>query len=109
MARSGSTARKKRAAKIPRSTAPPAKSRRSAAWPILEAFLDSEEGTITLGSIDHGSAPGYVAVASDHHDMLVALVRRPKETLHQLLARLEKALGPALEDQVYVDEINGPI
>jgi ribosome assembly protein YihI (activator of Der GTPase) len=40
--------------------------------------------------------------------MLVALVRNRGETLHQLLDRLDRALGPALEDQIYVDEINGP-
>jgi hypothetical protein len=45
---------------------------------------------------------------SDHHNMLVALVRKRGETLHQLLDRLEHALGPALEDQIYIDEINGP-
>jgi ribosome assembly protein YihI (activator of Der GTPase) len=39
--------------------------------------------------------------------MLVALVRNRGETLHHLLDRLEQALGPAIEDQIYVDEING--
>jgi len=39
--------------------------------------------------------------------MLVALVRRPGETLHQLLD-LEYAPGPAIEDQIFVDEINAP-
>ena len=39
--------------------------------------------------------------------MLVALVRRPRESLHQLLDRLEQALGPAVDDQIFVDEING--
>jgi hypothetical protein len=29
------------------------------------------------------------------------------ETLHELLDRLERTLGPAIDDQVYVDEING--
>ena len=47
-------------------------------------------------------------MANDEHNMLVALVRRRRETLHQLLDRLEQALGPALEEQVYVDEINEP-
>jgi hypothetical protein len=37
----------------------------------------------------------YTAVASDQNNMLVALVRRPGETLHQLLDRLEQALDPA--------------
>jgi ribosome assembly protein YihI (activator of Der GTPase) len=40
--------------------------------------------------------------------MLVALVRRSGETLHQLLDRLERGLGPAIEDQVFIDEINPP-
>jgi len=35
-------------------------------------------------------------------------VRKRGETLHQLLDRLERALSPAIEDQVYVDKINNP-
>ena len=58
--------------------------------------------------VGYGSSLGYTAVASDQHNMLVALVRRPGETLHHLLDRLEQALGPAIEDQLFVDEINGP-
>jgi hypothetical protein len=79
----------------------------STPWPTIEEFLDSEEGEITLGAINHSSLR-YTAVASDERNMLVALVRGRGETLHQLLDRLERALGPALEDQIYVDEINGP-
>lgn len=79
----------------------------STPWPTIEEFLDTEEGSITLGAVNHSSL-GYTAVASDEHDMLVALVRNRGETLHQLLDRLERALGPAIEDQVYVDEINNP-
>jgi hypothetical protein len=41
-------------------------------------------------------------------NMLVALVRRSDETLHQLLDRLERGFGPAIEDQVFIDEINPP-
>ncbi len=80
----------------------------STPWPTIEEFLDAEEGNISLGGIGHNSSLGYTAVASDGHDMLVALVRRSGETLHELLDRLEHALGPAIEDQIYVDEINGP-
>jgi len=79
----------------------------STPWPTIEEFLDSEEGTISLGAISHSSL-GYTAVANDEHNMLVALVRRRRETLQQLLDRLEQALGPALEEQIYVDEINEP-
>jgi len=83
------------------------KSGASTPWPTIEEFLDSEEGTISLGAINHSSL-GYTAVATDEHNMLVALVRSRGETLHQLLDRLEQALGPALEKQIYVDEINEP-
>jgi hypothetical protein len=81
------------------------KSGASTPWPTIEEFLDAEQGTIALGAINDASL-GYTAVASDEHDMLVALVRNRGETLHQLLDRLEKALRPALEEQIYVDEIN---
>jgi hypothetical protein len=39
---------------------------------------------------------GCTAVASDEHDMLVALVHAAK-TLHQLLDRLEQPLSPAID------------
>lgn len=41
------------------------------------------------------------------YNMLVALVRNSEETLRQLLDGLETALGPAIKDQVFFDEING--
>jgi hypothetical protein len=105
VARSKQPSRKTRTT---RRKAPSVKERRpSTPWPTIEAFLDSEEGNITLGSIDCGPSFGYTAVVSDSHDMLVALVRRRGETLHQLLDRVEQALGPALEEQAFVDEING--
>jgi len=68
----------------------------------------AEEGSVTLGSLGYNSSLGYTAVASDEHNMLVAIVRRPGETLRQLLDRLENALGPAIDEQIFVDEINGP-
>ena len=101
----------------PKRTRPQARTRRlkrepapaaSTPWPTIEAFLDAEEGDISLGCFGQTSI-GYAAVASDDHNMLVALVRRPGETLHQLLHRLDHALGPAIDDQVLVDEINAPM
>ena len=77
----------------------------STPWPTIEAFLDAEEGNISLGSIGDSSL-GCTAVASDQSDMLVALVRRPGESLQQLLDRMEAALGPAIDDQIFVDDIN---
>ncbi len=99
--------RSKTTAQKRRRTPPASKRGASTPWPTIEEFLDSEEGDITLGAINDASL-GYTAVVSDGHDMLVALVRKRGETLHQLLDRLERALGPALEDGIYVDEINGP-
>lgn len=105
-----------RAARSPRKARPRSLKRRpktsrskpvaSTPWPQIEAFLGAEQGNISLGSINHSSL-AYTAVANDEHNMLVALVRRPRESLHQLLDRLEQALGPAVDDQIFVDEING--
>jgi hypothetical protein len=105
-------ARSKRALRKARPASPQRRTSRSKAapstpWPTIEAFLDTEEGNITFGAINHTSL-GYTAIASDEHNMLVSLVRREGETLHKLLDRLERALGPAIDDQVFVDEINGP-
>ncbi len=109
MTRSKRVSRKKSSAPAKRrSAAPAAKLECSTPWPRIEAFLDSGEGDITLGAIAYNPTLRHTAVVSDQHNMLVALVRRPGETLHQLLDRLESSLGPALEDQVFVDEINGP-
>ena len=90
-------------------TRTPPKTPRTAStpWPILEQFLEHTDGSLTLGSIGTRSL-GCTAVASDEHDMLVALVRKSGETMHQLLDRLEHALGPAIDEQIFVDEINGP-
>jgi hypothetical protein len=35
------------------------------------------------------------------------LVRQPEESLGDLLARLDRAIADAVEDQIFVDEING--
>jgi hypothetical protein len=106
MERRAQARRSARAGRVKRQPAP--KSPASTPWPTIEAFLDAEEGDISLGAIGYNPSLGYTAVASDEHNMLVALIRRHGESLHQLLDRLEQALGPALEDQVFVDEINGP-
>ena len=100
--------RARRTARARRVKPPPTPKPASTPWPTLEAFFESGEGDISLGAIDHVPTLQHTPVVSDEHNMLVALVRRPGETLHQLLDRLEQALGPAIEDQVFVDEINGP-
>jgi len=101
--------RARRTARARRVKRPPTPKPASTPWPNIEAFFEAGEGDISLGSIGYNPTLRHTAIASDENNMLVALVRRPGETLHQLLDRLEQALGPAIEDQVFVDEINGPV
>lgn len=91
-----------------RRAAAPERPAASTPWPNIEWFLAQGEGNVSLGAIDYVPTLRYTAVVSDEHNMLVALVRRPRETLHELLDRLETALGPALEDSIFIDEINAP-
>jgi hypothetical protein len=80
MARRIRTQRTTRAAPaVKRSSAP--KPSASTPWPTIEAFLENEDGEISLGAIGYNPFLGYTAVASDEHNMLVALVRRPGESL----------------------------
>lgn len=66
------------------------------------------EELIEFGEIMIGNKHpiGGVAVASDEHNALAMLVRRNGETLAQLLTRLDQAVGKALDDDIYTDEIN---
>ncbi len=99
--------RTRRASRARRVKPPPPKPA-STPWPKIEAFFEAGEGDISLGGIGYNPTLRHTAIVSDENNMLVALVRRPGENLHQLLDRLEQALGPAIEDSVFVDEINGP-
>ena len=62
-------------------------------------------GQITVGVI---RPMGCVAIANDAHQSLAMLVRRKGESLPQLLERLDLAVGKALQDETYTDEINNP-
>jgi hypothetical protein len=75
------------------------------ALPNLEAFLESDAPQLSIGAIGPIQC---AAVAADPHNMLAALVRRPGETLQQLLQRLDAAVYLALEEDQFTDEINGP-
>jgi len=74
--------------------------------PNLEAFVTFGDGQISIGAIRPIPC---AAIANDEHNMLAALVRRPDETLQQLLERLDRAVQLALDDEIYTDEINTPI
>jgi hypothetical protein len=64
------------------------------------------DGQIAIGAIRPIAC---AAIANDDHNMLAALVRRPDETLQQLLERLDQAVQLALENEVFTDEINAPV
>jgi hypothetical protein len=66
--------------------------------------LVSGNGDITIGRIGPVRC---AATAADGDQQLAMLVRRPKESLEQLLDRLDTAIGKAWDEQEYIDEING--
>ncbi len=76
----------------------------SSPWPHIEEFLETG-GNIEIGRL---SPIGYVAVASDEHNMLAALTRNTGETFMALLQRLEAAVDLAVNHDTFTDEINGP-
>jgi hypothetical protein len=67
---------------------------------IAELITDGE---ITLGVLN---PVGCVTVATDGHNSLAMLKRRPSETLAQLLTRLDQAIERAWTEEIYTDEIN---
>ncbi|WP_089724424.1 hypothetical protein [Candidatus Thiosymbion oneisti] len=73
--------------------------------PNIEWLIENG-GNIEIGyseALDFGEV---AAMASDEHNMLATLVRRDSESLDALLRRLDTAIGKALKDQEYIDEIN---
>ena len=50
----------------------------------------------------------YAATAATEEQALAMLVRRKGETFLQLLARLDAAIAKAQDEEIYIDEINGP-
>ena len=63
-----------------------------------------DEGEITLGILE---PLGCVATATDGHNCLAMLVRCKNENLTQLLTRLGYAIGLAITEDIFTDEVNG--
>ena len=73
--------------------------------PNIESLIDGD-GDVTIGRVGPIAC---AATAADEHHSLAMLVRREGETLEQLLMRLEAAIEKALEEEIFIDEINnGP-
>ena len=71
-------------------------------WPNID-WLVRGEGEITIGRIGPIRC---AATAADGHNALAMLVRQPRESLDELLSRLDEAIRIAVEQDVYTDEIN---
>ena len=68
----------------------------------IEALIE-EGGEITLGALPpHECA----ATAADGSNCLAMLVRRDGESLNTLLKRLDKAIGLAWSNDLFIDEVN---
>ena len=61
-------------------------------------------GEITIGRIGPVRCG---ATAADEDQALAMLVRRPEESLEELLNRLDRAIVNAWDEGEYIDEING--
>ena len=73
--------------------------------PNIEYLIEGN-GEITIGRIGPIHC---AATAADDDQSLAMLVRRDGETLEQLLIRLDLAIEKAVEDEIFIDEINnGP-
>jgi len=75
----------------------------AARWPYITALL-AKAGHITIGHIAPIEA---AAVAADEHTLLATLVRRPGESVDDLLGRLDYAIGQALNHGIHANEIEG--
>jgi hypothetical protein len=69
--------------------------------PNLARFID--DGEVTIGIVD---PVGCVATAADQYASIAMLVRQKNETLTQLLTRLDSAIGLALTEDIFTDEVN---
>ena len=68
----------------------------------IEALIE-DGGEITLGALPpHECA----ATAADGSNCLAMLVRSDGESLNALLRRLDKAIGLAWSNDVFIDEVN---
>jgi hypothetical protein len=72
-------------------------------WPHIAALV-ANNGHITFGYIPPIQG---AAIAADEHSLLATIVRRPEESLDDLLQRLDQAIGRALNEGIPTNEIEG--
>ena len=72
-------------------------------FPNIDALVKGG-GDVTIGRIGPVRC---AAAAGDRDQSFAMLVRRPRESLEDLLDRLDKAIGQAWHEERCIDEING--
>ena len=72
-------------------------------WPHIATLL-ANGGHITVGYVPPVEG---AAIAADEDSLLATLVRRPEESLDDLLQRLDQAVGRALNEGIQTNEIEG--
>ena len=82
----------------------PAPPKSPSAFENIEFLIDGN-GDITIGAVGPIRC---AATAADEDQCLAMLVRRPGESLLDLMQRLDAAIGDACENNVYIDEVNAP-
>jgi len=78
------------------------KVRKTARFKNIDALVKGN-GDVTIGGIGPVCC---AAVAGDGDQQLAMLVRRPGESLEELLDRLDTAIRKAWDEEEYIDEIN---
>jgi len=73
-------------------------------WPHLQELIDND-GSISIGRVRPISC---AAVANDEYTTYAMLVRLEKETLVELMTRLDSAVAKAIDEDICIDEINRP-
>jgi hypothetical protein len=74
----------------------------TAALGNIQSFLDNTRGQITIGEIPPLRR---AALAAQGKKARVALVSKDRETIAQLLERLDTALGKAMAEDSVIDEV----
>jgi hypothetical protein len=75
---------------------------KAAAFDHIQSFLDKTHGQITFGEIPPIRR---AAMAAQGKHVRVSLVGRPKETVHELLQRLDAALDLFIATGTTTDEV----
>ncbi len=72
-------------------------------WQNITALV-SRGGHVTVGRVAHLDC---AAIAADEHTVYATLVRRRAESVAEFLQRLDQAIDRALNEGVFINEVDG--